>query len=85
MSASRLAGMWEELETPCQIQTSKLAIPDTSPWEACELIPTELRSPSTEGQSRQTDLWLGCQCHLSKEISLLFFILFLNEASFVSK
>lgn len=26
MSASRLAGMWEELKAPCLIQTSKLAL-----------------------------------------------------------
>lgn len=27
MSASRLAGMWEEPKAPCQIQTSKPAVP----------------------------------------------------------
>lgn len=48
MSASRLAGMWEEPKAPCQIQTSELAVPNTSPWEACELILTELHSRSTE-------------------------------------
>lgn len=85
MSASRLAGMWEELKAPCQIQTSKLAVPDTSPWEACELILTELRSPSMKGWSRQTDLALVCQCHSSKEISHLFFILLLYEASFINE
>lgn len=30
-SASRFAGTWEELEAPCQIQNTKLAVPDTSP------------------------------------------------------
>lgn len=30
MSASRFAGTWEELKVPCQIQNTKLAVPDTS-------------------------------------------------------
>lgn len=38
MSASRFAGTWEELKVPCQIQNTKLAVPDTSLWEACEQL-----------------------------------------------
>lgn len=38
MSASRFAGTWEELKAPYQTQNAKLAVPDTSPWEACEQL-----------------------------------------------
>lgn len=36
VSAVRFAGIKEALRAPCQIQSTKVAVPDTIPWEACE-------------------------------------------------